>query len=186
MPRGPHVTDPYNVWWAPSDIKHVLWTGTFLRNFSGGEDVLASSKLGGGDKRSLWKVRNLCGIHNTHCSSASPNYSKIAQNSNCLLLHFCSKQIIWLPSAKDLASNSKLSRFEGFCFLETSWPQSDFWKTNSEWEKRRMVCVWIFWKNQDSSSTIWNLVLFFATFGHTIFCSGVEVWKTNKGLSITI
>ena len=29
-------------------------------------------------------------------------------------------------------------------------------------------------KNQDSSTTIWNLV-FFATFGHTIFCSGVEV-----------
>ena len=84
----------------------------------------------------------------TPCSKA-PNCSKIAQNSNFpnskiaqnpyfpnsksaqnSNLHFCSNQIIWLPSfQKDSASNSKLSRFKGFCFLEPSWlQQSDFWR----------------------------------------------------------
>ena len=45
---------------------------------------------------------------------------------------------------KDLVSNSKLSRFKGFCFRERRWDESDFWKTHPKCDTRRLVIVWIF------------------------------------------
>ena len=74
-------------------------------------------------------------------NSNSPN-SKIAQNSEFRIFYFCINQIILLPSfQKDLPSNSKLSRFKGFCFRERRWDESDFWKTHPKCDTRRLLIV---------------------------------------------